>query len=73
MQNDGVVIEACIACANAAAFVGRLNGVMQSFAKHHQCIENRARPAPFAKRKSMVHKPEPENCQFIDIHQFRSD
>jgi hypothetical protein len=29
--------------------------------------------APFVKRKSVVHKSELENCQFIDKHLFRSD
>lgn len=29
--------------------------------------------APFVKRKSVVHKSELENCQFIDKQQFRSD
>jgi len=29
--------------------------------------------APFAKRKSVVHKPELENCQFIEMQDFRSD
>lgn len=29
--------------------------------------------APFVKRKSVVHKSELENCQLIDMHQFRSD
>jgi hypothetical protein len=29
--------------------------------------------APFVKRKSVVHKSELENCQFIDKQKFRSD
>ncbi len=29
--------------------------------------------APFVKRKSVVHKSELENCQFIEKQQFRSD
>ena len=29
--------------------------------------------APFVKRKSVVHKPELENCQFINKQEFRSD
>lgn len=29
--------------------------------------------APFVKRKSVVHKSELENCQFIELQEFRSD